>query len=320
MTDPQTSGRRIAPATIALVLAALLAAAAVAAALFGPGEDAAADAAAGNVTATPEAGGMDAMIASLRERLRQDPDNHEGWFLLGISYRNSGRFAEAEQSFRRAGELAPRNADYAAYLGEALLLNGRDRPPPEAAALFRRVLALEPGNPQALYYLATIKDIGGDHRGAVDDLVALIREAPAGAPWEAQVRDALTAIARQNGIDIAGRLPAPRAPSASASAAGTATAAIPGPTAQQMEAARAIPPGEQDRMVQAMVDRLAARLRTNPRDADGWIRLMRSRMVLNDPRAAGEALRSALAAFSDDPAAQARLRSAARALGVPGAA
>jgi cytochrome c-type biogenesis protein CcmH len=71
-------------------------------------------------------------------------------------------------------------------------------------------------------------------------------------------------------------------------------------------------------MVRGMVERLAARLRQNPRDADGWIRLMRSRMVLNDRAAAGEALRSGLGAFANDPAAQGRLRAAARELGVPG--
>jgi cytochrome c-type biogenesis protein CcmH len=120
---------------------------------------------------------------------------------------------------------------------------------------------------------------------------------------------------------IAGRLPAapPTSASASASAAATATAAIPGPTAEQMRSASAIPPGQQDEMVRAMVDRLAARLRQNPRDADGWVQLMRSRMVLNDAPAARAALASALAAFRDNAATQAQLRSAAAALGVPAA-
>jgi cytochrome c-type biogenesis protein CcmH len=86
-----------------------------------------------------------------------------------------------------------------------------------------------------------------------------------------------------------------------------------------MEAAKGIPPSEQDAMVRAMVDRLANRLRQNPRNAEGWIQLMRSRMVLNDPNAAREALRSGLAAFQGDAAAQARLRTAAGELGVPAA-
>ncbi len=312
MASPATPGRRPSPATVALVLAALIAAAAVAYALLGSGGDGEAQATTANAAAG-EARSADEMIAGLAERLRQDPDNHEGWFMLGLALRGSERFAEAGQAFRRAMELAPQNADYAAYLGETLILASDGPPPPEAERLFRRALELQPGNPQARYYLATLRDMRGDHRGAVDALLALLREAPAGATWEPQVRGAVTAIARQHDIDLAGRLPAaPAAPARS-----PATAAIPGPTAEQMAAARAIPPSEQDAMVRDMVDRLAARLRQNPRDEARWIMLMRSRMVLRDPAAAREALRAGLAAHADDPAARGRLRQAARELAVP---
>jgi cytochrome c-type biogenesis protein CcmH len=66
-----------------------------------------------------------------------------------------------------------------------------------------------------------------------------------------------------------------------------------------------------------MVDRLAARLQQNPRDERGWMMLMRSRMVQNEPQAAAQAFRSAIGVFGDDPAAQQRLRAAAAELGIP---
>jgi cytochrome c-type biogenesis protein CcmH len=311
MTETAPARRGPAPATIALVLAGLLAVAALGYALFFRGNGEPVTPPEANQTAAPSA---DAMIAQLGQRLRADPDNHEGWYLLGMALRDSERFGEAAQAFRRAMELQPRNADYAGYLGEALLLAGNGAPPPEAERLFRRALELQPGNPQALYYLATLKDMRGDHRGALDDLIALLRTAPAGAPWAPQVREAATAISTQNHIDIAGRLPA--APAA-APAASAATAAIPGPTAEQMAAASGMRPAEQAQASRGMVDRLAARLRANPRDERRWIMMMRSRMVLNEPQAARDALRSGVAAFSNDAAAQARLRQAARELAVP---
>ena len=313
MAEIPTSSRRLSSANIALAAAALLAAGAVGIALFRSNDAAETPLANAAAEAPADAPTLDASIAALRERLREDPDNHGDWYLLGLALRDARDFAEAEQAFRRAMELAPTNPDYTAYLAEMMLLRGGDSPPAEAEQLLRRVLELQPGNPQARYYLATIADLRGNHREAIDALLALLREAPADAPWEPQVREAAVLIARQNGIDIAGRLPPPR------QAASTATAAIPGPTREQMEAARAIPPGEQDAMVRGMVERLAGRLRQNPRDADGWIRLMRSRMVLNEPDAAREALRSGLAAFQGDSATQARLRSAASQLGVPAA-
>ena len=322
MADQSPPARAIAPATIALGVAGLLAVSAIAVAALrsGGSEPETTGNASANAMAAPgHAGSMDEMVAQLRERLRQDPDNAEGWFMLGMTYRGGEHFPEAEQAFRRAMELQPRNANYAAYLGETLLLKGGNAPPAEAGTLFRRALELEPGNAQARYYLATLKDMGGDHRGAVDDLITLLRSAPADAPWEPQVRDAVTTIARQNHIDVANRLPPPHAPAAPGPGSSTATAAIPGPTPDQMRAASGIPPSQQDQMVRTMVDGLAARLRQNPRDAEGWIRLMRSRMVLHDEPAAATALRSGLAAFQGDAATQGRLRAAASELGIPAA-
>jgi cytochrome c-type biogenesis protein CcmH len=322
MTDPSTTRRRASPATIALILAGLLAVSAVAVAAYRAGQNSAAaegnESAPANAVAAAQSGSVNDMIAQLRERLRQDPDNDHGWFLLGLAYRNAGDFAQAEQAFRRASELQPRNADYVAYLGETVLLEGSaGHPSPEAQTLFRHALQLDSNNAQARYYLATLKDAGGDHRGAVDDLIALLRSAPAGAPWASQVRVAVTAIAQQNHIHSASRLPPPAA--APPESAATATAAIPGPTPEQMQAANGIPPSQQDQMVRAMVDGLAARLRQNPHDAEGWIRLMRSRMVQHDQNAAREALRSGLAAFAGDAATQGRLRDAAGQLGIPAA-
>jgi cytochrome c-type biogenesis protein CcmH len=71
-------------------------------------------------------------------------------------------------------------------------------------------------------------------------------------------------------------------------------------------------------MIDGMVDRLQARLAREPRDVEGWARLMRARMVLGQSDAAATALQSGLAAFADDARAQARLRAEASALNIPG--
>ena len=308
----KTAERRFTPATIALIVAGLLAFVAIGIAIFRPSETTDANGAATATANVQSAGSVEQMVASLQGRLREDPDNHELWYMLGLAQRDRGDYRQAEQAFRRAMELSPQNADYTAYLAEMLLLQGGRNPPPEAERLLRRVLELQAGNPQARYYLATLKDMRGDHRGAVDDLIALLREAPADAPWEPQVRQATETIARQNNIDIASRLPPRRQAEQS-----PATRAIPGPNQQQLEQARNIPPSQQQQMAQGMVERLAARLRQNPRDASGWMMLMRSYMVQQRPDQAREALRSALAAFQNDAATQARLRTAAQELNVP---
>jgi cytochrome c-type biogenesis protein CcmH len=180
----------------------------------------------------------------------------------------------------------------------------------DAAEAFEEALKLNPSDPRARYFLAAQKDLRGDHKGAVDAWLALLRDTPAGAPWEADLRRNIEQVASRNKIDLAGRMPQPGATAG-------ATAAIPGPSPEQLAAASSIPPGQQDQMVQAMVQRLADRLKADPKDADGWIRMMRSQMVLGDKGKAGEALKAGMAAFEGDNATQGRLKSAAAELGVP---
>jgi cytochrome c-type biogenesis protein CcmH len=70
-------------------------------------------------------------------------------------------------------------------------------------------------------------------------------------------------------------------------------------------------------MISGMVGRLDARLRANPQDLQGWVMLMRARMVLGDAPAAADAYRRAMAAFHGAPDDQAQLTRAADGLGVP---
>jgi len=338
MAQETPSERRLQPATIALAAAALIAVGVLAYTLgVRRGESGTVTDANATVAATNAATGADpdqqaavaaaeARVQTLQEALRRDPDNHQAWFELGQLYRQFERFADAAAAFRRAMELQPNNSSYNNYLGEMLVFTAtRGRQPlTEAERYFRRALELEPGNAMSRFYLATIKNDRGDHRGAVDDLLALLRDPPRGEPLPPQVRDSAIAIARENHIDIAARLPAapanaPAAGGSGGSGAELATAGIPGPTPDQLRAASGMTPTQQSDMGRSMVDRLAGRLRQNPRDARGWIMLMRSRMALNEPQLAAEALRSAQGAFQNDAATQAQLRQAAQALGVPGA-
>jgi cytochrome c-type biogenesis protein CcmH len=232
------------------------------------------------------------------------------WRVVGWAYAEAGNAAEAAAAYRKAAAIEPDNAENWSSLGEALQAASRSVVP-EAASAFRKALELDPRDPRARYFLAVQKDLGGDAKGAIEDWLALLRESPAGAPWEADLRRTLEQAAAKNRIDLAGRMPA-------AGQTGTAIAGIPGPSPEQLAAAASIPPGDQEAMIQRMVAGLEQRLQADPKDEQGWIGLMRSRMVLGQADKAGAALRSGLAAFASDAAATARLKGAAAELGVPG--
>ncbi len=49
------------------------------------------------------------IIGKLKERLKQEPESSEGWYLLGRLYLSQQQYLEAEQAFTKALALAPTN-------------------------------------------------------------------------------------------------------------------------------------------------------------------------------------------------------------------
>ena len=78
----------------------------------------------------------------------------------------------------------------------------------------------------------------------------------------------------------------------------------------------AVPVLERDAAIRSMVDGLAHRLESSPRDVNGWIQLMRSRIVLGEGEVAATAFRKALEVFEDDQAASGKIKAAAIELGL----
>ena len=103
---------------------------------------------------------MEAMIAALAERVRRIRTIMKAGSSSASCCATPAASARPSRPSAAPASSRPDNADYLAYRGEILLVMARsDEVPPEAERLFRRVLELEPDNPQARFYLATIRDI-----------------------------------------------------------------------------------------------------------------------------------------------------------------
>lgn len=258
-------------------------------------------------------GDVSAMIAQLETQMRETPNNPEGWRMLGWSYLQTGRPADAAMAYGKAAALQPDNPEHLSAQGEATVLAAQGSVTPAAEAIFRKALAVDPADPRARYYLAVGKDQRGERDAAMNDWIALIKSAPPDAPWAAEVRDFVEQIAAERKIDLSGRLPP--APTQAAQAPSPPR----GPNAEQMAAAQDMSEGDRQQMVQGMISGLADRLKQNPRDRAGWERLLRARMVMGDSQQAAADYRTARQAFAGSPADQRALRDAAAQLGVPGA-
>ena len=154
-----------------------------------------------------EPGHVASMVAQLEAKMRQHPGDPEGWRMLGWSYMQTGRYADAAVAYGKASALDPANADYQSAGGEALVRAADGRVTPEARAAFTQAVKGDPTDPRARYFLAAAKDQDGDHAGAMADWIALLKSAPPGAPWAPEVRGFVIRIAAQRGEDVSSKLP-----------------------------------------------------------------------------------------------------------------
>ena len=259
----------------------------------------------------------DDQLAALEARARAEPNSAEAWTQLGAARFDMGDFAGAAAAYEKATALSSDSAGLWSALGEArVMASDRDPMPPQALDAFNKAIALDAKDPRARYFLAVKKDIGGDHKGAIEDWFALLADTPQGAPWEADLRRTIEQVGAIHKIDVAMRLQNTQTRPLKPDEMPVAARAIPGPSRADMEAASQLPKGQQDQMIQGMVDGLEAKLKANPKDVDRWIMLMRSRMTLGETAKAAQALKDGVAA---NPAAAGRLKAQAQMLGVPGA-
>lgn len=94
-----------------------------------------------------------AMVDSLAERLKSQPDDVEGWKMLGRSYMTMGNYAGAADAYNRAIQLeSAQNAQTLVSYGVALIEGSERQVSQEAIAAFENALALEPNHPEALFW------------------------------------------------------------------------------------------------------------------------------------------------------------------------
>lgn len=93
------------------------------------------------------------MVASLAARLKESPDDLEGWIMLGRSYINLEQFAEAREAYQRA-YLMTGGQSLTAMLGyaEAMVLTDSSTLSGEAGVLIETALKQAPQDPKALWY------------------------------------------------------------------------------------------------------------------------------------------------------------------------
>ncbi|MFT4247602.1 MAG: tetratricopeptide repeat protein [Pseudomonas sp.] len=134
--------------------------------------------------AAPQAGApphdLDEAIAQLREALRRDPGQLEGWLLLGRSLASQQRFAEARDAFAQALRLAPDQPDVLVAAAQSRMLAAPEQHlDAGAVALLEHALALQPDNQRARWFLGVAQRQAGQPAQAARTWQPLLSEVDA---------------------------------------------------------------------------------------------------------------------------------------------
>jgi len=160
------------------------------------------------------AGAMNEVTATLEARLAKDPNDREGWRMLGRTYLVGGNAVKAAESYEKANALAPqKDIDLQLDLAEALVLTDNPAVQPRARAIIDDALAADANNQKALWYQGVIAVRAGDNETAKKNWMKLLEANP-----PPEIRDVITAQLKELGVEVG----------AGAAAAGPAMAAAGG--------------------------------------------------------------------------------------------
>ena len=100
---------------------------------------------------SPSAGDLSRAVTSLEDRLKSEPNDVDGWLLLGRTYFELQNFPQARSAFARALALQP-STEAKLGVAEAEILVDRNSLTADAGRLVEEVLQQEPNHQKALFY------------------------------------------------------------------------------------------------------------------------------------------------------------------------
>jgi cytochrome c-type biogenesis protein CcmH len=176
---------------------------------------------------------IESMVQGLAARLEANPQDAQGWRMLGRSYVALGRYQEAIGALKRAVAMIPDDPDLLADYADALAMTNGQTLTGKPMEMVKRALQLDPNHEKSLWLAGTQAYNEGDYPAAVAYWERLLKRVSPGSQEAQQV---------QNIIAEARDLAAGKKPSTVAQAAAPAAAQVAGTVSLSPElAAKASP-------------------------------------------------------------------------------
>lgn len=248
---------------------------------------------------------LDVLVARVEARLREHPEEGEGWEVIAPVYMGWRRYADAAEAYRQSIRLLGESPKRLANYGQALVLANNGVVTEDARKALERALVLDPKLIEPRLVLIIAKEQDGQLAAAIEDWRAMLAGAPADAPWRKLVEQRLA----EDEAKLAGKA-VPAGPQA---APGTAPK---GPSPDEVAAAQTMSPADRQAMIETMVQGLANRLDQKGDDLAGWLKLVKAYTVLGRKDDALKALAKAKTQFSGNEGALRDLDTLAAELGL----
>lgn len=149
---------------------------------------------------------IESMVGQLVARLQSQPDDADGWSMLGRTYMSIKRYPDAVAAYERAVKLRPGDADTLADFADAMAVSKGGQLEGEPARLLDAALKLQPDHLKALALSGTAAFNRGDFAAAVQYWDRTVQVGPADSPIVAMARGG-AAEARQRGKLAPTKLP-----------------------------------------------------------------------------------------------------------------
>jgi cytochrome c-type biogenesis protein CcmH len=146
---------------------------------------------------------ISAMVDKLAERLKAQPDDADGWSMLGRTYSVLGRHEDALKAYQKAMNLRKDDATLVADYADALAVNNNRTLDGEPMKYVERALKLEPTNLKALFLAGTYAFDKKDYAGAVKFWEKAAKSAPPENAFVQQIQPALAEARQLAGLPVA---------------------------------------------------------------------------------------------------------------------
>lgn len=131
------------------------------------------------------------VLENLIARLNDNPDDIEGWVMLGRTYTIMGRFDEATETYAKLVELVPDNPQILSDYADVLAMSNDGVLAGEPAALVQQALSIDPEYPKALALAGTVEFEQGKYDQAAAYWERLLAVIPSDSKLAESVRDSI---------------------------------------------------------------------------------------------------------------------------------